>query len=212
MSSTFAAPSLEAPKPSLPRGVKPRLYGLAAEFDSTAAVMHAAERVKTEGFRFWDVCTPFPVHGMDKAMGIKNTILPLVVFGGGITGTTVAFCLQGFTNSTNWSTGLTWFKPLDVTGYGFLISGKPLMSLPAFIPVMFELTVLFAALTAVFGMFLMNGLPRLYHPLFRSNRFARATNDRFFVVVEARDPKFLRGRTEALLKSLNPISVEAIEE
>ena len=215
MSSTMAAPhEADTHRPSALRGSKPKFYGLAAEFDSPAAVMHAAEKVKAEGFRFWDVCTPFPVHGMDKAMGIKNTILPVVVFCGGITGTTVAFCLQSFTNSTNWSTQrfMSWFPPLDVTGYGFLISGKPLLSLPAFIPVMFELTVLFSALTAVFGMFIMNGLPRLHHPLFKSDRFARVTNDKFFVVIEARDTKFLRGRTEALLKSLNPIAVEAIDE
>jgi len=190
---------------------KSRLYGLIAEFDTTGGVMAAAEKVKAEGFRYWDVCTPFPVHGMDKVMGIKPTILPVFVFVGGATGTTAAFLLQWFTNSTSIHIPGP-FPFLDVTGYGFLVSGKPLLSLPAFIPVIFELTVLFAALTCVFGMFMMNGLPRLYHPLFRSKRFARVTNDRFFVVVEARDPRFLRGKTEAFLKSLNPMSVEAIDE
>ncbi|MFO0828052.1 MAG: DUF3341 domain-containing protein [Phycisphaerales bacterium] len=201
----------EARRGAPAQSAKPRLYGLIAEFDSTAAVMAAAEKVKAEGFRYWDVCTPFPVHGMDKAMGIKPTVLPVVVFFGGAAGTTAAFLLQAFTNSTNLHIPGP-FPFLDVTGYGFLISGKPLLSLPAFIPVIFELTVLFAALTCVFGMFMMNGLPRLYHPLFRSQRFARVTNDRFFIVVEARDPRFLRGRTEAMLKTLNPISVEAVEE
>jgi hypothetical protein len=99
-----------------------------------------------------------------------------------------------------------------VTGYPFLISGKPLMSLPAFIPVIFEVTILFAALTAVFGMFIMNSLPRLHHPLFQSDRFRRVTNDRFFVVIEARDPKFIRGKTESFLRTLNPTAIEAVDE
>lgn len=184
------------------------LFGYIAEFDTPGAAMAAAERVKAEGYERWDVCTPFPVHGMDKAMGIKATILPVIVFGGGLTGTIAATCLQIFTNSTSLSIPF----PIPVTGYPFLISGKPLMSIPAFIPVMFELTVLFSALTTVFGMFLMNGLPRLSHPLFRSDRFRRVTNDRFFVVIESRDPRFLPGKTEAFLKSLNPLSVEAVDE
>jgi hypothetical protein len=170
--------------------------------------MAAAEKVRDAGYERWDVCTPFPVHGMDKAMGIKRTILPVIVFVGGLKGTIAATCLQLFTNSSS----LHIPFPIPVTGYPFLISGKPLMSIPAFIPVMFELTVLFAALTTVFGMFLMNGLPRLSHPLFRSDRFRRVTNDRFFVVIESRDPRFLPGKTEAFLNSLNPIKVEAVEE
>ena len=192
-----------------PAGSKSKvLYGYIAEFETPGAVMAAAERVKAEGYERWDVCTPFPVHGMDKAMGVKRTILPVVIFGGGMTGTIAATLLQIFTNST----GLHIPIPIPITGYPFLISGKPLMSIPAFIPVMFELTVLFAALTAVFGMFIMNGLPRLSHPLFGSDRFRRVTNDRFFVVIEARDARFLPGKTEAFLKSLNPLSVEAVEE
>jgi hypothetical protein len=203
--STVASPSAQA----APSGSKSKtLYGYIAEFDSTAAVMHAAEQVKSAGYERWDVCTPFPVHGMDKAMGVKRTILPVIIFGGGITGTFAAAALQIFTNSTSWKIPF----PIPVTGYPFIISGKPLMSIPAFIPVMFELTVLFSALTAVFGMFMMNGLPRLSHPLLGNDRFRRVTNDRFFVVIEARDARFLPGKTEAFLKSLNPLSVEAVEE
>ena len=195
---------------SAPSAAKSKiLYGYIAEFSTPGAVMAAAERVKAEGYERWDVCTPFPVHGMDKAMGIKRTILPVIIFIGGITGTCAATALQIFTNSTS----IHIPAPLiPVTGYPFDISGKPLMSIPAFIPVMFELTVLFAALTTVFGMFIMNGLPRLSHPLLGNDRFRRVTNDRFFVVIEARDARFLPGKTEAFLKSLNPISVEAVEE
>jgi hypothetical protein len=203
--STTATPSKSA---STSSSKSKTLYGYIAEFDTPGAIMAAAERVRNEGYERWDVCTPFPVHGMDRAMGIKRTILPVIVFGGGLTGTLAATALQIFTNST----GLHIPFPIPVTGYPFLISGKPLLSIPAFIPVMFELTVLFSALTTVFGMFLMNGLPRLSHPLFKSDRFRRVTNDRFFVVIESRDPRFLPGKTEAFLKSLNPLSVEAVEE
>ena len=185
-----------------------RLYGLLAEFTTPGEAMAAAEKVRDAGYRWWDVCTPFPVHGMDKAMGIRRTILPVIVFFAGMSGTFAAFVLQWFTMGTEtpiWA--LVW-----VTGYPFLISGKPLMSLPAFIPVIFEVTILFAALTAVFGMFIMNSLPRLHHPLFQSDRFRRVTNDRFFVVIEARDPKFIRGKTESFLRTLNPTAIEAVDE
>jgi hypothetical protein len=96
--------------------------------------------------------------------------------------------------------------------YPYLISGKPLLSLPAFIPVMFELTILLAALTATFAMYIMNGLPRLHHPLFKSDRFIKVTDDRFFIVIEARDPKFFRDRTITMLQSLGAESVEEVEE
>lgn len=195
-----------AAPPEIPEAT--RLYGLIAEFKTPGDAMAAAEKVRDAGYRWWDVCTPFPVHGMDRAMGIRRTILPVIVFLAGMSGTMAAFILQSFTMATEtpiWA--LVW-----VTGYPFMISGKPLISLPAFIPVMFEVTILFAALTTVFGMFIMNGLPRLHHPLFQSDRFLRVTNDRFFVVIEARDPKFIRGKTESFLRTLNPISIEAVDE
>jgi hypothetical protein len=185
-----------------------RLYGLLAEFETPGDLMAAAEKVRDAGYRWWDCHTPFPVHGLDGAMGIKRTILPVLVFGAGATGTTAAFLLQAFTNSVGW----TIWAGVWVTGYPFLISGKPAMSLPAFIPVMFELTILFSALACVKLMFLFNGLPQLYHPLFRSNRFRRASNDRFYLVIEARDPKFLPKKTEEFLKTLGPSAVEAVED
>ncbi len=185
-----------------------RLYGLIAEFETPGDLMAAAEKVRDAGYKWWDCHTPFPVHGLDKAMGIKRTILPILVFGAGATGTFAAFLLQAFTNSWDF----TIWAGVWVTGYPYLISGKPAMSLPAFIPVMFEVTILFAALTTVSMMFLFNGLPQLYHPLFRSNRFRRASNDRFFISIEARDPKFLPRKTEEFLKSLDPVAVEAVED
>jgi len=185
-----------------------RLYGVIAEFETPGAILHAADKVRQAGYRWWDCCTPFPVHGLDKAMGIQRTILPVLVFFAGLTGTMVGFLLQWFTNSSD----LSIWALVPVTGYPFLISGKPLLSLPAFIPVMFELTILLAA-TSCFGlMFLFNGLPRLSHPLLGNERFRRATNDRFFVVIEARDPRYRPGATEQFLKSLGATAVEAVEE
>jgi hypothetical protein len=201
--STMAPPGLAGTgKPTA------RLYGLMAEFTTPGQIMHAAERVRDAGYRWWDCHTPFPVHGLDRAMGIRPTILPLIVFCGGLTGTILAFALQMFTNSFSFD---LWVPPTWVRGYAFMISGKPYVSLPAFIPVAFELTVLLASLTTVGCVLLLNGLPRLYHPLFKSLRFSRVTDDRFFVVIEARDPKFSRAKTEEFLRSLNPASIEAVE-
>ncbi len=184
-----------------------RIYGIMAEFETPAQITVAATKVHAAGYRFWDCHVPFPVHGLDKAMGVKRTILPFLVLGAGATGTTVAFCLQAFTNASSISIwALVW-----VSGYPFLISGKPLMSVPAWIPVIFELTVLFSALSAAGLMLFLNGLPRLSHPLLQNSRFRRATDDRFFVVIEARDPKFLRSKTEAFLKTLGAKHIEAVE-
>jgi hypothetical protein len=185
-----------------------KLFGYIAEFETPGDLMAAAEKCRDAGFKYWDCHSPFPVHGLDAAMGIKRTWLPVFVFFAGATGTLVAFLLQAFTNS--WD--LHIWAGVWVTGYPFLISGKPAMSLPAFIPVMFELTILFSALACVKLMFLFNGLPWLYHPLFKSNRFRRATNDRFFISIEARDPKFLPRKTEEFLRSLDPVAVEAVED
>ncbi|RPG16502.1 MAG: DUF3341 domain-containing protein [Phycisphaera sp. TMED9] len=185
-----------------------KLHGLLAEFESPGEVLKAAEQVRKAGYRWWDCCTPFPVHGLDGAMGIKPTILPIMVFFAGLTGLMAAFILQAFTNSS----GMTVWAMVWVTGYPYLISGKPLLSIPAFIPVMFELTILFAALTCVFGMFTMNGLPRLHHPLLGNDRFRRVTDDRFYIVIEARDPKFFRTRTEAFLESLGAVAVEEVQD
>lgn len=196
-----AAPS--APRPTPPRG-KP--YGVIAEFATPADIYHAAEKVRDAGYKWWDCCTPFPVHGMDKAMGVRPTILPVLVFFGGLTGTTIAVLLQILTNATR-----VEIPMLFLSGYNYLISGKPLISGPAFVPVAFELTVLLAALSSFGLMLLLNGLPRLYHPCFKSVRFARVTDDRFFIVIEARDPKFSPQRTEEFLRSLHPLSIESVE-
>ena len=183
------------------------LYGLLAEFETPAAIYSAAERVRDAGYRWWDCHTPFPVHGLDRAMGIRPTILPWLVFGAGATGTTIGFILQWFTNATSFDMwAFVW-----VRGYEFLVSGKPLLSGPVYPIVMFELTILLAAVGCVIMMFGLNKLPMLYHPCFKSDRFRRASDDRFFIVIEARDPKFYRNKTEEFLDSLGATAVEELE-
>ncbi len=169
------------------------LAGYLAEFDSVDAILAAAEQVREAGYRRWDTHSPFPIHGMDDAMGIRPTILPWLVAMGGVAGLLAGLALQVYTNAID---------------YQMFVSGKPLVSLPAFIPVIFECTIAGAAFTAVFGMLVLNKLPMLYNPLFKSERFRRVTNDRFFVVIDATDPNFDEVETEKLLQSLNPIAIE----
>ncbi len=183
------------------------LYGLLAEFETPAAIYAAAERVRDAGYRWWDCHTPFPVHGLDRAMGIRPTILPWLVLGAGATGAMIGFILQWFTNATSFDLwAFVW-----VRGYEFLVSGKPLLSGPVYPIVMFELTILLAAVGCVVMMFGLNKLPMLYHPCFKSERFRRASDDRFFIVIEARDPKFYRNKTEEFLDSLGATAVEELE-
>jgi len=171
------------------------VHGLLTEFDTADRLFTAAEKCRDEGFRHWDVHTPFPVHGMDEAMGIRGTQLPFIVLAGGITGLVLAVLMQ-------W-----WMNAVD---YPFIISGKPLFGLPANVPVIFELTVLFSAFATFFGMWGLNGMPRLHHPLFSSRRFRRASQDRFFIVIEARDPRFQLEETRDFMNSLGGLVVEEV--
>lgn len=173
------------------------LAGYLAEFDNVDAVIAAAEKVRDSGFRLWDVHSPFPIHGIDDAMGIRPTILPWLVLGGGLAGLLGGLVLQ------------VWTMGID---YPYFISGKPLISMPAFIPVIFETTIAGAAFTAVFGMLLLNKLPLHYNPLLKSERFRRVTNDRFFIVIDATDPAFDEIKTREFLNTLNPIAVESYED
>ena len=173
------------------------LYGLLTEFESPSLLMEAVEKVRDAGFKKWDVHTPFPVHGMDDAMGIRGTQLPFIVLVSGLTGLGLATLMQ-------W-----WMNAVD---YKFMISGKPMFGLPANVPVMFELTVLFSAFAAFFGMWILNDLPKLYHPLFTNKRFRRASQDRFYIVIEAVDPKFKLEGTREFLASLGGSVVEEVNE
>jgi hypothetical protein len=174
-----------------------QLVGLMAEYDNVEDVVNAAENVRKAGFTRFDVHSPFPLHGIDPVMGIRPTRLPWLVLLGGLFGLFGGMWLQWYCNAYD---------------YPILTSGKPLWSLPANIPVIFESTVLCAAITAVFGMLGLNRLPMLYNPLFKSDRFRRVTNDRFFVVVDASDPKFDEQRTGDLLRQANAVSVERVED
>ena len=184
------------------------LYGLAAEFSDTPSIFHAAEKTRSAGYRWFDCHVPFPVHGLDKAMGVKMTILPILVFFGGCAGLTAACILQIFTNSLQFD---IWAL-VPLVGYQYDVSGKPLLGAAAFVPVAFEMTVLFAALTAVFGSLVLNKLPMLYHPVVNNPALARATDDRFYLVIEAKDPKFTRSDVEAFMQSLHPDKVIELEK
>jgi len=181
--------------PRRPRVKRPVLY--LAEFNTTKDVTHAAEAVRDAGYKRWDVHTPFPVHGMDRAMGMRDSKLGWIVLACGLTGVSCAFLLMWFTNG------------LD---YPLIIGGKPGYSLPSMVPVMFELTILLSAFGAVLGMLGLNQLPRHHHHVFYSERFERSTDDRFFVSIEAGDEKFDVDGTKKLLESLHPESLELIQE
>lgn len=174
----------------------PQHWGVMAEFESVEQILRAAGEVRKAGFTKWDCHTPFPVHGLDDAMGIRPTRLPWLILLMGAVGVGAAQLMQH------------WMNGVD---YPFIISGKPLISWPSSIPVTFEMMVLFAAFTAFFAMWIANDLPRWFHPLLRKQRFARATNDRFFVAIEARDPQFDAQRTAEFLRRLQPASVELVE-
>ncbi|MCH7471898.1 DUF3341 domain-containing protein [bacterium] len=170
--------------------------GMLAEFENPADLVRAAEQVRKAGYRRWDAHTPFPIHGLDRAMGIRDTALGWIVLGGGIFGCLLGVLMQ-------W-----WMNAVD---YPYIISGKPIFSLPANIPVIFELTILFSAAGAFLGMIAFNGLPRYHHPVFYSSRFARATSDRFYISIEAGDPKFDAPETKEFLKSLGGSAFEELE-
>lgn len=171
-------------------------YGLVASFDKVDEFIAAVVEVRRAGFTRWDTHTPFVLHGLDAAMGIKPTKLPFVVFGAGLTGCAVGIGLQWFTNAFD---------------YPFLISGKPIFSLPANIPVAFEITILFAAISALVGMLAFNGLPQLSHPLHSSRLMKRATDDRFLISIEASDPKYDPTVTRELLQALGALEIESVE-
>lgn len=175
----------------------PTVAALLAEFDTPDELLAACQRVRDAGYRRWDAHSPYPVHGIDRAMGIRPTVLPWLVLGAGLTGCAVALLMQWWMNAVN---------------YPLVISGKPLFSLPANIPVTFELIVLFSALTAFFGVLALNGLPRFWHPVFHSKQFLRATTDGFFISITADDPKFDASGTRTLLESTGALAVEACYE
>lgn len=172
-----------------------KLYGIVAEYATPQELMAAAEKVRDAGYTKWDCLTPFPVHGLDDSMGVKPTILPWLTLGAGLSGTTIAFLLQTLTNAVD---------------YPYIISGKPLISLPASIPIMFELTVLLAAFTTFLGMMALNLLPEWFHPLLRRTRAAGFTDDKFGIVIEATDKRFNREQVQLLLQNNGATMIESV--
>ncbi len=165
----------------------PLVHGLMAEFDDPASLVDAAHRAHEAGYRRMDAYSPFPIEELHEALGSHHTRLPLIVLIGGLTG-----CIGGYLMQY-------W---ISVIAYPMNIGGKPLHSWPAFIPVTFECTILAAALSCVFGMLALNGLPMPYHPVFNVARFALASRNRFFLCIEARDPKFDLDQTRHFLETL----------
>lgn len=194
-------------RPSLaPR--EPRLWGLMAEYETPADVLHAAEAVRDAGFTKWDCMTPFPVHGLDRAMGIKSSKFPWMVLTFGLTGLITAITLQWYVNSPYTQSASLYV----LSGYPLTISGKPYWSIPPNVPVMFELTVLFSALSSFFGLWAFLRLPRLHHPAFTVARFRRVTDDKFFLVVEASDRKFDAALSRQLLERTHPTAIEEVKD
>jgi hypothetical protein len=172
-------------------------YGLLAEFADPGALMHAAEAVREAGYRHFDTHSPFPIHGMDRAMGLGNSKVGFFALGGGVTGCATGYLLQWWTSAVDY--------PLN-------ISGKPFFAVEPSVPIMFELTILFAAFGAVAGMLALNGLPRPYNPLFYSDRFARASDDAFFLHIAASDPQFDQDDTAKLLGEAGALNVELVQD
>ena len=176
-----------------------KVYAIAAEYPTAAALYDAAKRVRDAGFKRWDVFSPFPIHGMDDAMGLGKSWLSAVVLAGGLSGLTTALILE--------------FGPSWVL-YPLIVHGKPYdwKTVPAFFPIMFELTILFSAFAAFFAVLIMNGLPRWNHPMFNWDRFTRVTNDGFFLAIEARDSRFDQNETRDLLEQTGGQHITIVHE
>ena len=171
-------------------------FGLLAEYDSPKALFHACEKVRDAGYRKWDAHSPFPIHGLDNAMGLSRSRLPYVTLIFGLTGVVSGMTLQLWGNAI---------------AYPMVISGKPFFNWQPYVPITFELGILFAALSTVVGMFAFNKLPMHVHPLFSADRFEKVTDDGFFISVEAWDPKFDAAATERLLSETGATRIQLVK-
>jgi hypothetical protein len=173
------------------------VYGMMAEFATPADTYHAAEKMRDAGYKNWDVYSPFMIHGIDEAMGLKYSRLPLTVGVIGLSGAAVGFFFQ-------------WW--VATHGFATVVQGKPFGAWQPFIPVTFEIGVLFTAFTCILSMLAFNLLPMWYHPLMKKERFLRVSDDRFVIAIEARDPSFDPKKTAALLTGAKGYNVELVEE
>ena len=171
------------------------LHGLGAEFPSASALLHAAQKIHAHGFRRWDVYSPFPIHGMDHAMGFKRSRVSLFSLLGGITGLSTAFALIFYTSAIN---------------YPLIVQGKPYFALEPSMPIFFELTVLLTAFGTIIGLLLLTLMPRLHHPVFNWDRFKKVTDDGFFLVLEAADPRFQPETSRQLLAEIGGSHISEI--
>jgi len=171
------------------------LFGLGAEFSSARTLLEAAKKIHSLGFRKWDVYSPFPIHGMDHAMGFKRSRVSLFSLIGGCTGLSVAFILIYYTSAIN---------------YPLIVQGKPYFALEPSLPIFFELTILLTAFGTVLGLLLLTLLPRLHHPVFNWDRFQRATDDGFFLVLESTDPRFDTISSRQLLQGIGGLHITEI--
>jgi hypothetical protein len=179
--------------------IQPRshIYGVMGEFETPEKLIHAVEKLREAGYRRFEAYSPFPLEGLSEAMGLKRNLVPLITLIGGLTGGLGGFGFQ------------YW---VAVITYPMNIGGRPLNSWPAFIPVTFELTILGASLAAVFGMLALNRLPQPHHPVFNVPRFSHASADRFFICIEAHDPKFHLADTARLLQGLQAHHVSEVND
>jgi hypothetical protein len=164
-----------------------KLYAVGAEFANPAELYHAAEKVRDRGFKWWDCYTPFYIHGLDKAMGLRKSWVGMITLIGGLTGLTVGFLLETITS--------VYIYPMDT-------QGKPYFSLPGFVPILDLLTIILSTIFSISGMTTLCLLPRLHHPLWDWEDFTRATHDKFFIVIEANDPRFSEKTTIDLLREI----------
>jgi hypothetical protein len=176
--------------------VQSPIYGVIAEFDDPDKVYDAAMAARAAGYRQMDAYTPFPVHGLAEVLGFEDGRIPWLAFGGGLFGVTSGFML------------LIWVSWVD---YPWNVGGKSLISWPQFVPIAYECTILFTALTAFAMQFFLNGLPKPYDPIFNARNFERASQDRFFLCIEAEDPKFDEAEVSAFLRTLGPEDVSSVE-
>ncbi|MEO1130323.1 MAG: DUF3341 domain-containing protein [Planctomycetota bacterium] len=172
------------------------LFGMLAEFSDPAAVSRAAEKVRDAGYTKWDVYAPFPIHGIEDAMGLKPSRVSFFVGAGALTGVLCALLMQ-------W-----WMSAVD---YPMVIGGKPFFAWEQYLPITFELGVLLGSSGAILGMFVCNKLPMPYHPLMKKERFLSVSDDGFFIAIEASDPKFDAGEVRALLADIGGMHVEEVE-
>lgn len=175
----------------------PSIYGLMAEFTDPKELVEATQAAYDAGYRKMDAYTPFPVHGISEALGLPRTRLPMLILLGGIVGGFSGYGLQYYTSVLN---------------YPYNVGGRPFHSWPAFVPITFEVTVLFSALAAVLGMLLLNGLPQPYHPVFNVPRFELASRSHFFLCIESVDPKFDRAETRRFLEGLHPDTIAEVDD